>query len=252
MPWVWMRADNDAVIERLYGKFLTQGIIALQGQRVGSDDRCMAIMVADGSVLADFYVAFGRYAVDLPQEQTFSSFRSLIANQFRNTDIIPVPTTQIIPHKHFSVVAYGTYLTLYQECKRANAGKTLLQIATDSATNNVMPIIVSVIYIGLDMKYVIIDGHSRYEVMKEIWGESQPIPVRVIDYMNPHIFANTVDRLPYTSHNLHDRNFDQKNIVLNAVTAGNKLPVTRNSHQVLCNGQLFPIRVITTTFNDPA
>jgi histidinol-phosphate/aromatic aminotransferase/cobyric acid decarboxylase-like protein len=252
MPWVWMRADNEDAIERLHAKLLTRGITVLLGRRVGGDDRCMAIMVAEGSVLADFYVTFSRYAVEMPLGQEFTSFRTLIANLFQNIETIPVSTAHIIPHKHFSVIAYGKYLKSYQTAKAVGGiGTSLLNLAKDPG-NPIVPIITAVIYVGVEQqKYVIIDGHSRYEVMKELWPGSK-IPVHVVDYMSPHIFANTIDRLPYTSHNPNERNLDEKNVILSTVNAGNKLPVTRNSHQILCAGQLFPIHIITTTFNTPA
>lgn len=249
MPWVWMRADNDDAVGRVYGKLLTKGITILQGRRVGGDVRSMSIMVKEGSALADFYLTFSRYAIEMPLGQEFTSFRSMIANLFNDVETISVNRSFIMPHKHYSIVSYGRHLATYQpHVPLENTVNTLIDLSADT-DNPIVPIVATRIYIGTDVRWVIIDGHSRFEVMTALFPNNNVlIPIYTVDYMSPLIFANTMERLPYTSHNPNERNMDEKNVVLSTVSAGNKLPVTRNSHQVLCAGQLFPIHIITTTF----
>ena len=250
MPWVWMRADNDEAVSRVYGKLLTKGITILQGRRVGGDVRSMSIMVKEGSELSDFYLTFSRYAIEMPLGQEFTSFRTMIANLFNDVETISVNRAFIIPHKHYSIVSYGRHLAMYQPHVPADpmdpAAPTLSAIAADT-NNPIVPIVVTRIFVGTEERWVIIDGHSRFEVMTALWP-TDLIPVHVVNYMSPHIFANTIERLPYTSHNPNERNMDEKNVILSAVSTGNKMPVTRNAHQVLCAGQLFPIHIITTVF----
>ena len=245
MPWVWMRADNDEAVARVYGKLLTKGITVLQGRRVGGDVRSMSIMVKEGSKLSDFYLTFSRYAIEIPLGQDFTSFRAMIANLFNDVETLSVDRAFIMPYKHYSIVSYGKHLAKYQPHVLTDI--TLTTLAADT-TNPIVPIVVTMIYIGTTQRFVIVDGHSRFEVMKSLWPTGL-IPVYIVDYMSPHIFANTMERLPYTSHNPNERNMDEKNVILSTVSAGNKLPVTRNAHQVLCGGQLFPIHIITTIFN---
>lgn len=247
VPWIWIRADNDEAIPRLYGKLLVEGITVLRGQRIGGDSHCMCIMVEKGDTLREFYTTFGRYALEVPLGLNFTNFRSLISSMFEDIETISVPAEKIIPHKHTSMIAFTKYTDLYEQRKAENPGESLPNIARISS-KGVVPIIVSVIYVGMEQKYMIIDGHSRYKAMK-LWWNGDEIPVHIVDYTDPNIFANAIERLPYTSPNPNERNFDEKNVILSTVNASELLPATRNAHQIMCAGHLFPIHIITIIFN---
>jgi histidinol-phosphate/aromatic aminotransferase/cobyric acid decarboxylase-like protein len=237
MPWIWMRAGDTETVERLYGKLLTKGISIQKGDRLGGDSQCLAVRIAEGTDLEDFYVTFGQFAVPITIGQSFNSFNKLVSTIFINQTPIRIDKNLIQPHKHYSVITYSKYVEMWSGDGGGDGGGEM-------DIEDCPPIIASIFYIGSQINYFIIDGHARFAAMKELWPTST-IPLMLVDYSSIYIFADTIDHLPYTSTLVADRNQDAKNTTLLAVSDGNLLPVTRNAHQVLCGGSLYPINVLT-------
>ena len=255
-PWIWIKTSGTSIRDRVRDKLMTNGILVQKGEYWDdADNVCIIIKVMDGVNLKLFYNTITQCTATTTQGTQFTNFRSLLKRIFINAGHINVQRDLLVSYKHFSISSYSRYKDLYSGDTDGyyDIGTGLLRVkrTADPAEKCVTPIIVSQMYRGKKLMYFIIDGHSRFASMKEVWADPNVlIPIILVDYMDPLIFANTEENLPYTSHNLNDRNIDEKNRIINIIASDNILPTTNNSHHISCAGTLFPIQMLTTVFTD--